>query len=73
MNEIFWRTDALEDLDEAFHWYEDQRPGSGVELARDIDAHIADLPRFPRAFPVVFQGLRRGNPERFSVRGLLPA
>ena len=59
MIQVFWRADALEDFDEAFHWYEEQRPGLGLEFARDLDSHIARLPSFPRAFPVVFEGLQK--------------
>jgi len=65
MIQVFWRADALEDFDEAFHWYEEQRPGLGLEFARDLDSHIERLPSFPRAFPVVFEGLRRAILKRF--------
>jgi hypothetical protein len=38
---------AQRDIDEAFAWYEAQRAGLGVELARAVRARIGDARRMP--------------------------
>jgi plasmid stabilization system protein ParE len=44
---------AQEDLDDAFQWYEDQKPGLGKEFIRCIDAKISELKRHPLHHQVV--------------------
>lgn len=57
---------AQEDLDYAFHWYEDQESGLGKEFIRCVDAKIADLNRHPLHYPVVqSERVRRALINRF--------
>jgi plasmid stabilization system protein ParE len=62
---VDWWVEAVEDLDEAFQWYETRRAGLGVEFAEDADRQIAWLLRFPLAHPVVLNGIRRAILRRF--------
>ena len=57
---------AEEDLDDAYHWYEEQEPGLGKEVIRCIDAQIANIKRHPLHYPV-FQNenVRRALVNRF--------
>ena len=62
---VVWQPDALQDLDEAFHWYEGQRPGLGAEFALEIDNLLTVLQRFPNARTIAFWDLRRALVPRF--------
>jgi plasmid stabilization system protein ParE len=57
---------AEEDLDDAYHWYEEQEPGLGKEVIRCIDAKIANINRHPLHHPVVQnENIRRALVNRF--------
>ncbi len=57
---------AEEDLDDAYHWYEEQESGLGKEFIRCIDAKIANLNRHPLQHPVVqSENVRRALVNRF--------
>jgi len=59
---------AQEDLDDAFQWYEDQKPGLGKEFIRCIDAKIAKLNRHPLHHQVVQSDrVRRALINRFPL------
>ena len=53
------------DLRDAFNWYEDQRPGLGMEFASEFLLHYRALLRYPQLFPVRFANVRRLNFRRF--------
>ena len=63
--QVDWWTEALEDFDEAFQWYESRRTGLGVEFAEEAAAHIDSLLRFPLAHPIVLKEMRRTILRRF--------
>jgi plasmid stabilization system protein ParE len=44
---------AEKELDDAYHWYDEQEPGLGKEVIRCIDAKIANINRHPLHHPVV--------------------
>lgn len=57
---------AQEDLDNSFHWYEDQESGLGKEFIRCVDAKISELNRYPLHYPVVqSERVRRALISRF--------
>lgn len=57
---------AEEDLDDAYHWYEEQEPGLGKEVIRCIDAKIANINRHPLHHLVVqSENVRRALVSRF--------
>jgi plasmid stabilization system protein ParE len=62
---VVLRAEAEEDLEEARDWYEDQRPGLGVEFLAEVDAAIYRLADAPQRFPEVHGSLRRGLLRRF--------
>ena len=53
------------DLSEAINWYEDQRPGLGMEFAAEFFAHYRRLPRDAQLHTVRFADVRRVNLDRF--------
>lgn len=53
------------DVDEAYAWYERQRPGLGEELLSCIEAALESIRRDPKLNPVVHDGYRRKLVRRF--------
>lgn len=57
---------AEDELDDAYHWYEEQEPGLGKEFVRCIDAKIASINRHPLHHPIVQNdNVRRAIVNRF--------
>lgn len=56
---------AVEDLEEAAAWYEEQRTGLGIEFVLEVDAIIQRIEEIPEAFPVIYKDFRRALPHRF--------
>jgi toxin ParE1/3/4 len=56
---------AFDDLESAYYWYEDQRPGLGAEFVLAVEAAIASVVAFPDAHAVVHRHVRRFLVERF--------
>ena len=53
------------DFRSAFDWYEDQRPGLGLEFAADFRLAYLRLRHGPQLYAVRFDRVRRLNLERF--------
>src|SRR2546421_9651077 len=53
------------DFSEAINWYEDQRPGLGLEFAADFLSHYRHLARDAHLYAVRFADVRRLNLDRF--------
>jgi plasmid stabilization system protein ParE len=62
---VFVRQAASDDLDEAFRWYEAQRPGLGEEFLAEIDALMAHIAEYPEAYHAVDEPYRRALATRF--------
>lgn len=45
------KADALEELEAAAVWYEDQRPGLGGEFAAEVERVLSAIAEQPLAFP----------------------
>jgi plasmid stabilization system protein ParE len=59
------RPAASADIDAAYEWYEEQRPGLSDEFVAAIDVAIASVLSFPEGYSVVHRGARRVLLERF--------
>jgi plasmid stabilization system protein ParE len=57
--------EAVQDLAEAYAWYESQRVGLGEDFLVRVDASIQAIRRLPETHPVVLEGYRRGLVRRF--------
>ena len=53
------------DLQEAYNWYENQRPGLGWEFKDDFKSHVGKLSRGAQLYAVRFFEVRRLNLDRF--------
>lgn len=50
---------AEADVEEAFRWYESQRPGLGSAFRHALDIAVAAIEIHPEAYPVVHRQTRR--------------
>jgi toxin ParE1/3/4 len=53
------------DIEQALHWYEDQRAGLGRDWVVEIRAVFSRLPHAAFRYSVRFDGIRRVNLKRF--------
>jgi plasmid stabilization system protein ParE len=51
---IILTEDAQQDLDEAYHWYQEQNHGLGQEFIRCVDATLSEISRNPLHHQIVF-------------------
>lgn len=56
---------ASADVEEAYHWYEDQRAGLGGRFQTEIDRVLYVISTMPEAGPAVHRDLRRLLVHRF--------
>jgi plasmid stabilization system protein ParE len=57
--------DAEADVEDAFEWYEAQRPGLGAAFRRALDVAVAALQNQPEAYAVIHRNTRRVLLPRF--------
>jgi len=53
------------DISDAINWYEDQRPGLGLEFFGEFLFHYRQLAHNPQLYAVRFADVRRLNLDRF--------
>ena len=63
--QIVVRPAAAADIDEAFLWYEGQRPGLGGEFLAAAQRLIDAVAQYPLRYPVVRRSTRRALLRRF--------
>ena len=59
------RPAAAADIDDAFLWYEAQRPGLGGEFLAAADTLISAIAQHPLRYPVARRNTRRALMRRF--------
>ena len=59
------RPEAQADLDEAYHWYEQQREGLGSDFLLCVEEALEKIRRTPGLYPLVYKELRRMLIRRF--------
>jgi plasmid stabilization system protein ParE len=62
---LLLRSEAREDIREAFAWYEERSTGLGFGFLRSLRAALAPIARSPQQFPVVLDDIRRARLRRF--------
>lgn len=62
---VVFRRAARDDVAQAFHWYERQRPGLGSRFEQALDRTLQAVCTFPEAFPIVHRDVRRALLRRF--------
>lgn len=63
--ELIVAPEAVQDLAEAYAWYEDRRPGLGEEFLSSLDACIEAIRRTPKMHALVHKKYRRALVRRF--------
>ncbi len=63
--ELIIRPEAKSDLLDAFRWYQQQRPGLGLDFKLCVDEVISKIQRNPHIHKKIFQGIRRSVTRRF--------
>ena len=51
--------EAEADVEEAFRWYEDQRPGLGTTFQHALDVAFLAVESRPATYPVIYRDTRR--------------
>jgi plasmid stabilization system protein ParE len=59
------RVAAEADIEDAFHWYEAQNPGLGVEFLRAVEVSLGSIEREPELYAAVHKRARRVLVRRF--------
>jgi plasmid stabilization system protein ParE len=62
---VVLRSEARAEFDEAFDWYEQQRPGLGVDFVMRVQEVLDRISAMPELYEQVFQDVRRGVVRRF--------
>jgi plasmid stabilization system protein ParE len=65
---VIIRPNAVADLQEAWAWYESQRPGLGDELLIEVRSAIRVLEKDPERRPLYYRGFRRLITRRFPYK-----
>ena len=63
--ELIIASEAQQDVDEAYCWYEDRRPGLGEEFLGCVDVCTQAICRVPELHAKVHEGYRRALLRRF--------
>lgn len=64
------RLAALQDMDDAYAWYEAQRSGLGDEFLKAVDQCTTAVVESPMRFRVLVRGTRQALVRRFPYRVL---
>ncbi len=64
------RLAALQDMDDAYAWYEAQKPGLGEEFLQAVDDVIATVVESPMRYRVLVLDTRQALVRRFPYRVL---
>ena len=65
MSRVLLQPAAAAELDEAYRWYERERPGLGGEFLQASQAIVDRLADNPHAFPLIHRDKRRAVFRRF--------
>lgn len=63
--ELIIRRAAKLETAEAHDWYDERKPGLGIEFLTAVEAVLAVIERAPDRFPVVFGPARKARLRRF--------
>jgi len=62
---VVLRPEARAEFDDAFDWYERQRPGLGVDFVAHVQAVFDEIAARPEMYAAVLQDARRATVRRF--------
>ena len=62
---VVLRQEARDEFDDAFDWYEQQRPGLSMDLVAEVQGVFDRISATPKLFPQIFKDVRRAVMLRF--------
>ncbi|MBD2415889.1 recombinase [Nostoc calcicola FACHB-389] len=62
---LVFRPEVREELDEAYSWYESQKPGLGDEFLDCVDETVNRISQMPESYVIVYGDIRRAVVRRF--------
>ncbi len=62
---LVFRPEVIEELDEAYNWYESQQQGLGDEFLDYVDGMLNRICQQPESYAAVYQDVRRAVLRRF--------
>jgi plasmid stabilization system protein ParE len=62
---VIFRPEAVDDLNTAYEWYEDQNPGLGHEFALEISRRIDKVVKSPLLYADIGNGIHRILARKF--------
>lgn len=62
---LAFHPDVKDEMDDAYRWYERQKPGLGDDFVAAIEEVFQRISVMPQAHSIVFQDIRRALPRRF--------
>ena len=65
MRAVKFRKQARREFDEAGDWYEQERPGLGLEFMSEIQLLIQRIANTPEQFPTLYHDVRKAVARRF--------
>lgn len=65
MKPLVFEALAVDELEEARDWYEDQAVGLGRRFVLSVDALMNRIRESPQAFPVIHRDIRRAVMKKF--------
>ena len=71
MTALQFTAEALEDVNDAFRWYENKQPGLGSDFLVELESLVERIQNSPERFPIVYQNKRRLLFRRFSAYGVI--
>ena len=57
---------AIEEIDDVFNWYENQKIGLGTDFMVEVYDYLDLISQSPKLFPIDFKQYRRAVLKRFS-------
>ncbi len=65
MRAVKFRKQARREFDEAGDWYEQERPGLGLEFMSEIQLLLQRIANTPEQFPTLYRDVRKAVARRF--------
>jgi plasmid stabilization system protein ParE len=62
---LIFRPEARDDLDKAYHWYEEQQPELGDDFLECVDEKINQILQMPEMCAIIHEDIRRAIVRRF--------
>lgn len=62
---VAFQPDAVEDINDAYNWYEERRKGLGAKFLQAVEACISSIVNNTKAYPIVYKNLRRALLRKF--------